>query len=253
MRPFSRLFLATASVLAVAATQAAADPLGIKLTPLGSYREETAPGSGVCRKGIAQIGAYDFLSRLLFVTNSADNALDILNIGNPAHPTLVKRVLVSDLTGSANFEPPGVAAAFGLVALAVKAIDPVSANGKLLLLDHDGKLLREFEVGSGPERVAFSPNGQFIVVAVQGEKDEANAIDPKGGIAIIDLGHGIQQAKVRVRRLLRVQLQRHWSRVAFGSARIRATPTSWSRRYWTSSPTPSPSRPIPGLPSSRCS
>ena len=110
MRPFSRLFLATASVLAVAATQAAADPLGIKLTPLGSYREETAPGSGVCRKGIAQIGAYDFLSRLLFVTNSADNALDILNVGNPAHPTLVKRVLVSDLTGSANFEPPGVAA-----------------------------------------------------------------------------------------------------------------------------------------------
>ena len=37
-----------------------------------------------------------------------------------------------------------MAAAFGLVALAVEAIDPVSADGKILLLDRNGKLLRTF-------------------------------------------------------------------------------------------------------------
>lgn len=197
MHPTTRLLLATASFLAVTASQTATAAPGITLTALGSYREETTPGSGVCRKGIAQIGAYDFLSRRLFVTNAADNALDILDLNDPARPTLLKRVRVADLTGSTNFEPPGVAAAFGLVALAVEAIDPVSADGKVLLLDHAGRLLRTFDVGSGPERVAFSPNGRFIVVTVQGEKDAARAIDPKGGIAIIDLGHGIRHAEVR--------------------------------------------------------
>ena len=32
---------------------------------------------------------------------------------------------------------------------------------------------------------------------MQGEKDAATGIDPKGGIAIIDLAHGIRRAKVR--------------------------------------------------------
>ena len=197
MHPFTRLLLMTAAMLPLAAAPAPAGQPAIKLVPLGSYREETAPGSGICRAGLAQIGAYDFRSRRLFVTNNADNALDILDLRQPAHPTLLKRVRVADLTHSANFEPPGVAAAFGLVALAVEAIDPVSAEGQVLLLDQDGKRLRAFAVGSGPERLAFSPNGRFIAVAVQGEQDTANGVDPAGGIAVIDLGHGIQRATVR--------------------------------------------------------
>jgi DNA-binding beta-propeller fold protein YncE len=194
MRSLTKLLLATASIVTVAAAQAASSP-DIKLTPLGRYSEEVRPG--VCRTGIAQIGAYDVHSRRIFVTNSADGAVDILDVNDPAHLTLVSRITVASLTGSTNFEPTGVASASGLIALAVEAIDPVSANGQILLLDHDGKLLRACDVGSGPERLSFTPDGQAIVVAVQGEKDEANAIDPRGGVAIIDLRHGVQQAKSR--------------------------------------------------------
>jgi 2',3'-cyclic-nucleotide 2'-phosphodiesterase/3'-nucleotidase/5'-nucleotidase len=195
--------LVTASVLAMSTTQVAAKAPAVKLTPLGSYRELATdmggnPIPGVCRVGIAQIGAYDAGSQRVFVTNaSTDDALDVLDISNPNNPTRVNRVHVADLVGSANFEPPGVAAAFGHIALAVEAIDPEKAHGKILLLDSDAKLLRAFDVGSGPERVAFSPDGRFVVAAVQGEKDEATGIDPRGGIAIIDLGHGIQRAQVR--------------------------------------------------------
>lgn len=197
MHPFTRLLLMTAAMLPLAAAPAPAGQPAIKLVPLGSYREETAPGSGICRAGLAQIGAYDYRSRRLFVTNNADNALDILDLRQPAQPTLLKRVRVADLTHSTNFEPPGVAAAFGLVALAVEALDPVSAGGQVLLLNQDGKRLRTFAVGSGPASLAFSPNGRFIAVAVQGERDTTNGVDPPGGIAVIDLGHGIQRATVR--------------------------------------------------------
>ncbi|MFO1075323.1 MAG: choice-of-anchor I family protein [Geminicoccaceae bacterium] len=195
MRTLARIGLTAASLLAIAAGQAFAGAPGITLRPLGSYREEVRPG--VCRTNIAQIGAYDAASRRVFVTNSTDRSLDILDIGNPWRPTLVRRVAVADLTGSDNFEPTGVAASGGLVALTAEAIDPVSAGGKVLLLDRNGRLLRAFAVGSGPERVAFTPNGLTIVASIQGEKDTDHAIDPKGGVAVIDLKRGIRRAEVR--------------------------------------------------------
>ena len=58
-------------------------------------------------------------------------------------------------------------AAGGLVALTAEAIDPVSAGGKVLLLDRNGRLLRAFAVGSGPERVAFTPNFGRIFSAAE--------------------------------------------------------------------------------------
>ena len=210
MRAMSRLLLASAATLASLVAQAQAHPPDVVLTPLGSQREFVPLGRNpephnVCRVGTSQIAAYDPLSRRLFVTDAlADpdhNSLDILDIREPLHPVLIERIKVSDLTGSANFddyEPPGVASAFGLVALAVEANHPVKANGRILLLDHDGRLLRTFDaLGSGPERVAFSPNGRYIVAAVQGEQDPADGTDPKGGITVIDLSRGIRRAQAR--------------------------------------------------------
>ena len=251
MSALTRLLFVTTSTLAASVTQVAANGPGVTLTPLGSYREEISPG--VCRAGISQIAAYDHRSHRLFVTNSADNALDILDIGNPRHPTRVDRVLVSDLTGSGNFEPPGVAAAFGLVALAVEAIDPVSADGKILLLDRNGKLLRTFSgVGSGPERVAFSPDGRFIVAAVQGEKDAPPGSIPKAA-SPSSTWHTVSGGRRSGSPVFRASAPRSWSRVASGSDRTPATPTSSSRRRWTSSRIPSPSRPTRGPLSPRCS
>lgn len=210
MRAMSRLLLASAATLAPLVAQAQARPPDVVLTPLGSHREFVPLGRNpeprnICRVGTSQIAAYDPFSRRLFVTDAlADpdhNSLDILDIREPLHPVLIERVKVSDLTGSTNFddyEPPGVASAFGLVALAIEANHPVKANGRILLLDHDGRLLRTFDaLGSGPERVVFSPNGRYIVAAVQGEQDPADATDPKGGITVIDLSHGIRRAQAR--------------------------------------------------------
>src|SRR5262245_61747870 len=123
MRKLRRLLFATASILSISALSAAAGPLAVKLTPLGSYREEVATGQ--CRSGIAQISAYDSVSKRLFVTDATDNALYILDIANPSSPKLVgKPISVASLTGNANTEPPGVASANGLVALAVESTNP---------------------------------------------------------------------------------------------------------------------------------
>src|SRR5262245_58386563 len=111
MHPLRRLLFATASILAISAIPAAAGQLAIKLTPLGSYREFATGHDNVCLVGTSQIAAYDPVSSRLFVTDaladSDHNSLDILDIHSPSNPTLFKRLKVSDLTGSPNFEPPG--------------------------------------------------------------------------------------------------------------------------------------------------
>lgn len=177
--------------------------LGIDLEPLGSYREQTAV-PGVCRRNVAEIAGYDPLTRRLFVTNYADNALDILDIRHLDSPVRKARIKLSELPGveDPNLTPTSVAVRFPLVAVAAESIDPLTNPGKLLILGIDGRLLRSFDVGSGPDMVTFTPDGRHILVAVEGEPDKSppgpTKIDPKGSVAILDLSHGLVEAKLRV-------------------------------------------------------
>ena len=83
--------LAVLGVIAGAPPAQAGSPSGTILEPLGSHREQTAEPSACCRN-ISEIGAYDPLTRRLFVLNYADNAVDICDIrdprsGTPPHPS----------------------------------------------------------------------------------------------------------------------------------------------------------------------
>jgi hypothetical protein len=114
----------SASLIAAAASPAAALAAGpsppIALEPIGSYRERAPQGpENACRRSIAEIAAYDPLTRRLFVTNAADRALDILDIGDPTRPRLVRRVGLG-----AHGLPTSVAASWGLVAVAVETVEP---------------------------------------------------------------------------------------------------------------------------------
>lgn len=191
--PLWKGLLVAASLLAWPAL--ADSPLGVTLEPLGSYRERVAEGDAeVCRRGIAEIAAYDPASRRLFVTNAADRALDIFDLGDVRAPRHLERVDLAEVAGDANLTPTSVAAAGGLVAVAVEAVSPVTAPGRLLFLDIGGRLLRSFEVGAGPDMVAFTPDGDKLVAAVEGEPDAAYAVDPEGEVAIVDLKRGVASA-----------------------------------------------------------
>jgi hypothetical protein len=162
-------------------------------------------------------------------------------------------VLVSDLTGSGNFEPAGVAAAFGLVALAVEAIDPVGADGKILLLDRNGKLLRTFSgVGSGPERSPSARTAGSSSRPCKVRRTPPSGSNPKAA-SPSSTWRTVSGGRRPGLPVFRTSAPRSWSRVASGSDRTRATRTSSSRRCWTSSRIPSPSRPTRVPHSPRCS
>ncbi|MFO1047380.1 MAG: choice-of-anchor I family protein [Geminicoccaceae bacterium] len=173
MRTMIGFPLATVSVLAIAHSHALAAT--IKLSHLGSYREQvdldtpfdpprasdpqTIRVTG-CRKNISEIGGYDFITRRLFVTNyTDDNSVDILDLRHPRSPRLLKRIRLSQLPGlaGANLTPTSVAVRFPLVAVAAEVADtpddaadpPMTDAGKLLLLGIDGRLLRSYDLAKG--------------------------------------------------------------------------------------------------------
>jgi hypothetical protein len=185
------LFAAAGFPLAAAAGSPTV-PASLFLEPIGSYRERVPQGpENACRRSIAEIAAYDPLTRRVFVTNAADRSLDILDIGDPTRLRLVRRVELG-----AYGLPTSVTAKWGLVAVAVEGTAPNETElGSVVLLDSAGRILRSLGVGPGPDMVTFTRDGRRLLVANEGEPSQDYARDPRGSISVIDLRGGPAGAK----------------------------------------------------------
>ncbi|MDJ0508604.1 MAG: choice-of-anchor I family protein [Crocosphaera sp.] len=149
-----------------------AQAMRIGLSLLGTYE------TGIFDDSAAEIPAYDPNTRRLFVTNSANNGVDILDINNPTNPTFI-----------GNIAAPGVnsvAVQNGLVAIA-QAASEVTAPGIVSFFDTNGNPINTVGVGSLPDMLTFTPDGSKILVANEGEPNEPYTVDPEGSISIIDV------------------------------------------------------------------
>ena len=155
------------------------DDAAISLLPLGQYR------TGIYRESAAEIVTFDAASQRAFVINAASGEVDVLDLSDPASPTLAFTIDVSDLGADAN----SVATRGGIVAIAVEAAvrtDP----GFVAFYDVDGNRLSVVSAGALPDALTFSPDGRWVLVANEGEPAEDYAIDPEGSVTIVDLSGG---------------------------------------------------------------
>ncbi|MCB9099412.1 MAG: choice-of-anchor I family protein [Anaerolineales bacterium] len=157
----------------------------ITLNLLGTYE------TGIFDGGAAEILAYDPETQRLFVVNAEDVSVDILNISDPTSPTRVNRIDAAEFGGSAN----SVAVKDGLAAVAIEA-ETKQDPGQVVFLDTDGNLLNSVEVGALPDMVTFTPDGQKVLVANEGEPNDDYTVDPEGSISIIDISGGAENATV---------------------------------------------------------
>ena len=150
-------------------------------------------GSGL---GGAEITAYDAKSFRMFVTNGATNQIDIVDIKNPKKPVLFGRI---NLAKSGVVGIQSVAVKDGIVAIAAVMSTNKAEAGRVFLADVNGKLvpsaLTGIMVGSLPDSIHFSPNGQYVITANEGEPTSycltngtlPTTTDPNGSISIIDI------------------------------------------------------------------
>lgn len=182
--------VAAGSLVATAAPAAALPvPNRIGLVVLGTY------ASGVFDASAAEIVAHDPQTQRLFVVNANAGLIDVLDIADPGNPTLVTSIAASGGINSVDVRD-------GVVATAVQG-DPVQDPGTVEFFDTDGNPLSAVTVGALPDMLTFTPDGDSVVVANEGEPAgycAGDAGDPEGSVSIVDVSGGaaaVTQADVR--------------------------------------------------------
>lgn len=160
----------------------------ISLTVLGTY--ET--GAYSTARSAAEIVDYDPVSQTLVIVNNFSYTLDIVSIADPSAPTLVTAVPLSPTYGA---NPNSAAVYDGVIAVAVENITKTDP-GQVVFFDRAGNYLNDVTVGALPDMVTFTPNGQYLLVANEGEPNDDYTIDPAGSISVIDLSGGVLSATV---------------------------------------------------------
>lgn len=142
----------------------------------------------------AEISAYDAATRRLFVTNSLDRTLEVIDLTNPAAPVKINTIPLGG-------DPTHVSVKNGVVAVGVVAAvttDP----GTVQLYDAADwgfgapatPAIATLTVGALPDMVTFTPDGTRILVANEGEA--TLTANPEGSVSIIDISGGAGSASV---------------------------------------------------------
>jgi 2',3'-cyclic-nucleotide 2'-phosphodiesterase / 3'-nucleotidase / 5'-nucleotidase len=174
------------AALSLSTATAVATPR-IELELIGHY------STGLFAQSAAEIPAYDPLTRRVFVVNAAAATVDVLDIRDPRSPNKIGSLDLVGIGGAAN----SVAVRWGLVAVAVEAAvkqDP----GTVAFFDaRTLRLLKTVGVGALPDMLTFTHDGRAVLVANEGEPNDAYTVDPEGSISYIDLRRGVSRATAR--------------------------------------------------------
>lgn len=164
----------------------------IALSLLGRYE------TGEFGESAAEIVSFDPSTQQAFVVNANSGEVDVLNLSNPAAPTLVMSLdLATDIAAAvaavASADDLGAAnsvSVYGdVVAVAVEA-DTKQDNGYVAFYQTNGTFLSAVEVGALPDMLTFNQDGSKVIVANEGEPNGDYSNDPEGSVSIIDMSAG---------------------------------------------------------------
>lgn len=131
----------------------------------------------------SEISAYDPTTKKLFVvSNDGGTKVEVVDLS--AYPTVTKS---KTLTYANNAGINSVAVSNGLLAIALNGVTPQSNGDIVVLKTTDLSEVKKISVGAMPDMVTFSPDGNYIISANEGEPNDAYTIDPIGSISIIDV------------------------------------------------------------------
>ncbi|MGB3468026.1 MAG: choice-of-anchor I family protein [Cyclobacteriaceae bacterium] len=133
-------------------------------------------------EGAAEIAAFDPLTDQLFVVNNADDSkIDVIDFSTPADMRIITEISVNSYGGGVN----SVAVSRSYLAAAIEA-DSKTDNGVVVVFNTtDFSEVARLTVGALPDMVTFTPDGQYILVANEGEPSDDYTNDPNGSVSII--------------------------------------------------------------------
>mgnify|MGYP000521889190 CR=1 FL=1 len=168
------------------------DVEGVRIERVGRHATGEALGG-------AEIVSFDAEENRLFVVNSNAGQVEVLDLSNPTNP---RQDAVLDASAIAEREASGLDAAGGtnsvavhdgIVAAAVEA-DPATDDGAVAFYEASSlQFINAVSVGPLPDKVTISPDGDYTVVANEGEP--GSATDPAGSVSVIDISSSVGAAE----------------------------------------------------------
>lgn len=152
----------------------------IDLQVIGTY------STGVFDDGAMEISAYDPASQKVFAVNGSIGSIEVLDISNPTNITKSSSISLSTWGDHAN----SIAFKNGVLAAAVEASN-FNDSGKVVFFDAAGNYIADVKVGVLPDMVTFTPDGNMVITANEGEPDDNYTEDPFGTVSIIDISAGV--------------------------------------------------------------
>ncbi|MGF1476531.1 MAG: choice-of-anchor I family protein [Geminicoccaceae bacterium] len=131
-------------------------------------------------EGAAEISTFDPGSARIFVTNGAEDTIDVLDASDPSALSRPFQIDISSFGGGVN----SVDAFDGLLAAAIENEDG-NLPGSVVFFDVDGNFLAEAQVGVLPDMVTFTNDGTRVLTANEGEPTDEG--DPLGSVSIVDV------------------------------------------------------------------
>ena len=132
--------------------------------------------------GAAEITAYDTSTRKLFVVNNGSiNKIDVLSFYDLPNIILLGSIDISRFGGFVN----SVAVSNGLLAAAIESRIKQDDGSVVIFNTKDHQLIKSITVGALPDMVTFTPDGNYILSANEGEPSPSYDLDPEGSVSII--------------------------------------------------------------------
>lgn len=189
---------ASISLLVTPLSASASEPLlkydgdkknSLPIELIGRYTSGAAISAGG-----TEIVAYDKKTKHAFSVNGDQKAIDIIDLsvlkkGETAIPKTKQIPLsafgveASDVTSVA-IHPNG-----GYIAIAAPAKNKTD-DGHVIFMTTNGDYLSHVKVGALPDMLTFTPNGNKVLVANEGEPSDDYKINPAGTVSIIDVSKG---------------------------------------------------------------
>lgn len=157
----------------------AATPTDISLSFLSRYSSDVFLGSA------AEITAFHPATQRAFVVNAQAGQLDILDLSDLEKPEKYAFIDANDIAEGAVVN--SVAVHGDLIALAIEAPVKTDPGYVGIYSADDYTKISHVSVGAQPDMLVFTPNGQYILVANEGEPNEDYSIDPEGSVSVIDI------------------------------------------------------------------
>ena len=163
----------------------------LTLRPIGTFH------TGLYDKSAAEIPTYCQKTKQVFVVNAESGRVDVLGLGANGSLTKVGSIDAADDLGNGMSAVNSVSVFDGTLAVAVEA-DVITENGWVAFYDTGSLQLKgTVEAGALPDMVTFTPDGQWVLVANEGEPNEEYSIDPEGTVTVVDVRNGFDQLKTR--------------------------------------------------------